>query len=57
MRSAAHGFPRFWLGPSQVELGTEILHGPRIWPEYHDSYYGVFVRDLDGNNIEAVCHR
>ncbi|MGH3463465.1 MAG: VOC family protein [Kribbellaceae bacterium] len=40
-----------------VELGTEILHEPRIWPEYHDTYYGVFVRDLDGNNIEAVCHR
>jgi catechol 2,3-dioxygenase-like lactoylglutathione lyase family enzyme len=28
--------------------------GPR--PEYHPSYYGAFVRDPDGNNIEAVCH-
>ena len=24
--------------------------------EYHPSYYGVFVRDPDGNNVEAVCH-
>jgi hypothetical protein len=28
-----------------------------MWPEYHDSYYGAFVRDPDGNNVEAVCHR
>jgi catechol 2,3-dioxygenase-like lactoylglutathione lyase family enzyme len=36
--------------------GTEILHEPRIWPEYHPGYYGVFFRDLDGNNVEAVHH-
>jgi catechol 2,3-dioxygenase-like lactoylglutathione lyase family enzyme len=23
---------------------------------YHENYYGAFVRDPDGNNIEAVCH-
>lgn len=28
--------------------------GPR--PIYHDDYYGAFVLDPDGNNIEAVCH-
>jgi catechol 2,3-dioxygenase-like lactoylglutathione lyase family enzyme len=38
------------------EMGAEVLHEPRIWPEYHDSYYGAFVRDPDGNNVEAVCH-
>jgi predicted lactoylglutathione lyase len=38
------------------EAGTEILHEPRIWPEYHAGYYGVFLRDLDGNNVEAVHH-
>ena len=27
------------------------------WPEYHEAYYGGFVRDPDGNNVEAVCHR
>ena len=38
------------------ELDAEILHEPREWPEYHPGYYGVFVRDPDGNNIEAVSH-
>ena len=36
--------------------GAEVLHEPRLWPEYHASYYGAFVRDPDGNNVEAVCH-
>jgi catechol 2,3-dioxygenase-like lactoylglutathione lyase family enzyme len=40
-----------------VELGAEALHEPRVWPEYHDTYYAAFVRDPDGNNVEAVCHR
>ncbi len=29
--------------------------GPR--PVYHEHYYGAFVLDPDGNNVEAVCHR
>jgi len=29
--------------------------GPR--PHYHEHYYGAFVLDPDGANIEAVCHR
>lgn len=37
--------------------GAEVLHEPRVWPEYHASYFGAFVRDPDGNNVEAVCHR
>ncbi len=37
--------------------GSEVLHEPRVWPMYHESYYGGFVRDPDGNNVEAVCHR
>jgi catechol 2,3-dioxygenase-like lactoylglutathione lyase family enzyme len=28
--------------------------GPR--PQYHLRYYGAFVLDPDGNNVEAVCH-
>jgi catechol 2,3-dioxygenase-like lactoylglutathione lyase family enzyme len=28
--------------------------GPR--PHYHEHYFGGFILDLDGNNIEAVCH-
>ncbi len=37
--------------------GAEPLHEPRLWPEYHPNYYGAFVRDPDGNNVEAVCHQ
>ncbi len=39
-----------------VAAGTEVLHAPREWPEYHPGYYGVFLRDLDGHNVEAVHH-
>jgi catechol 2,3-dioxygenase-like lactoylglutathione lyase family enzyme len=37
-------------------LGAEVLHEPRVWPEYHPGYFAAFVRDPDGNNVEAVCH-
>jgi catechol 2,3-dioxygenase-like lactoylglutathione lyase family enzyme len=37
--------------------GAEVLHEPRVWPEYHPTYFGAFVRDPDGNNVEAVCHK
>jgi catechol 2,3-dioxygenase-like lactoylglutathione lyase family enzyme len=40
-----------------VRAGAEVLHAPRTFPEYHDAYYGAFVRDPDGHNIEAVCHQ
>ncbi len=40
-----------------VGLGAEVLHAPRVFPEYHEHYYGAFVRDPDGHNLEAVCHR
>ena len=36
--------------------GAEILHEPGQRPEYHPGYYGVFFRDPDGNNVEAVHH-
>ena len=39
-----------------VATGAEVLHKPRLWPEYHPGYFGAFVRDPDGNNVEAVCH-
>ncbi len=29
---------------------------PGIRPHYHANYYGAFVLDPDGHNIEAVCH-
>ena len=39
-----------------VAAGATVLHEPREWPEYHVNYYGAFVRDPDGNNVEAVSH-
>jgi catechol 2,3-dioxygenase-like lactoylglutathione lyase family enzyme len=29
---------------------------PGLRPEYSDGYYGAFVLDPDGHNVEAVCH-
>jgi predicted lactoylglutathione lyase len=29
---------------------------PGVRKEYHPNYYGAFIIDPDGNNIEAVCH-
>lgn len=39
-----------------VGQGATVLHAPRLWPEYHSEYFAAFVRDPDGNNVEAVCH-
>lgn len=30
---------------------------PGLRAHYHPDYYGAFVYDLDGNNLEAVCHK
>ena len=38
------------------QAGAEVLYEPAVRPEYHASYFGAFVRDPDGNNVEAVCH-
>jgi catechol 2,3-dioxygenase-like lactoylglutathione lyase family enzyme len=40
-----------------VSLGAEVLHEPRLWPEYEEHYYGAFLRDPDGNNVEACCQK
>ena len=29
---------------------------PELRAHYHPDYYGAFVFDPDGNNVEAVCH-
>ena len=29
---------------------------PGLRPQYHANYYGAFVLDPDGNNVEAICH-
>lgn len=30
---------------------------PGLRPLYHEHYYGAFILDPDGHNVEAVCHR
>jgi catechol 2,3-dioxygenase-like lactoylglutathione lyase family enzyme len=42
---------------SALAAGGTDNGGPGIREEYHPTYYGAFVLDPDGNNIEAVCHR
>lgn len=39
-----------------LAAGAEPLIPPAVHPEYHDDYYGGFVRDPHGINLEAVCH-
>lgn len=39
-----------------LKLGGRDNGAPGLRPEYHPDYYGAFVLDPDGHNIEAVCH-
>ena len=40
-----------------LQHGARDNGAPGLRPHYHPNYYGAFVIDFDGNNIEAVCHR
>jgi catechol 2,3-dioxygenase-like lactoylglutathione lyase family enzyme len=39
-----------------IAAGGKDNGQPGIRPHYHPDYYGAFVLDPDGHNIEAVCH-
>ncbi len=39
-----------------TEAGYRDNGAPGERPEYHPGYYGAYVLDPDGNNVEAVCH-
>lgn len=39
-----------------IAAGGKDNGGPGLRPHYHANYYGAFVFDSDGNNVEAVCH-
>ena len=39
-----------------IAAGGRDNGAPGLRPEYSDGYYGAFVLDPDGHNIEAVCH-
>ncbi|MFO1228339.1 VOC family protein [Roseateles sp.] len=40
-----------------IAAGGKDNGAPGLRPDYHPHYYGGFVIDPEGNNIEAVCHR
>jgi catechol 2,3-dioxygenase-like lactoylglutathione lyase family enzyme len=39
-----------------IAAGGKHYGAPGLRPHYHAHYYAAFVIDLEGNNIEAVCH-
>jgi len=39
-----------------IAAGGRDNGGPGVRAHYHPGYYGAFVLDPDGHNIEAVCH-
>jgi catechol 2,3-dioxygenase-like lactoylglutathione lyase family enzyme len=39
-----------------LKAGGKDNGAPGLRPHYHENYYGAFVLDPDGHNIEAVCH-
>jgi predicted lactoylglutathione lyase len=50
-RSAVDAFYR-----AAIAAGAKDNGAPGLRPQYHANYYGAFVLDPDGHNIEAVCH-
>jgi catechol 2,3-dioxygenase-like lactoylglutathione lyase family enzyme len=50
-RQAVRAFHKAALEAGGMDNGE-----PGLRPHYHDNYYGAFVLDPDGHNIEAVCH-
>jgi catechol 2,3-dioxygenase-like lactoylglutathione lyase family enzyme len=63
--------PFFWIGEAEGLSGGHVHVAfvapnraaggkdngkPGLRPHYHANYYGAFVLDPDGHNIEAVCH-
>ena len=51
-REAVGAFHAAAIGASATDNG-----GPGVREIYHPDYYGAFVLDPDGNNVEAVCHK
>jgi len=40
-----------------LEAGAEVLHAPRLWPEYAELYYATFFHDPDDFRIEVATAR
>ena len=45
------------VGLAAIEAGGTDNGAPGVRTIYHPDYYGGYVLDPDGNNIEAVCHQ
>jgi catechol 2,3-dioxygenase-like lactoylglutathione lyase family enzyme len=50
-RATVDAFHKAALAAGGIDNGA-----PGIRAHYHPNYYGAFILDFDGNNIEAVCH-
>jgi catechol 2,3-dioxygenase-like lactoylglutathione lyase family enzyme len=50
-RATVEAFHKAALAAGGMDNGA-----PGLRPHYHPNYYGAFVLDPDGHNIEAVCH-
>lgn len=50
-REAVRAFHAAALGAGGKDEGA-----PGLRPHYHPNYYGAYVRDPDGNKLQAVCH-
>jgi len=51
-RAGVHAFHEAALAAGADDNGE-----PGLRADYHADYYAAFVRDPDGHNIEAVCHK
>ena len=40
-----------------IQLGSEVLYAPKLFPEYHETYYASFWFDPHGFLLEIVCHK
>jgi catechol 2,3-dioxygenase-like lactoylglutathione lyase family enzyme len=38
-----------------VEAGAQILHAPKLWPQYHPDFYATFFLDPDGFRLEVAA--
>ena len=65
--SPGNGWHAAFLAPSRAHVdaffATALERGgtsegePGLRPHYHENYYGAYVRDPEGNKLQAVCHR
>jgi catechol 2,3-dioxygenase-like lactoylglutathione lyase family enzyme len=51
-RESVNNFHRKALAFGGIDEGQ-----PGLRKHYHPAYYGAYIRDLDGNKLQAVCHK